>query len=403
MSAAADVRLLGRALATASDSALGRVIGLLENMAGRPDAQSLIDGVRFRLRTLRPPRPLLMARLLFMPLDGAIVEPGAWQRGSGRVPRSALLALTAQTQAAAGEGWTSLELRARGRQMDDRRAVALLGRPLWALAARALPDRPPADWRETTGLRMDDHGALARSCITVWQHAGPLWDAVEAAGGGLPEPLLRGALEHFTSDEAVFSACLATLMMHAASPWEVAGAACRLGPMPRMVAERALDGFIENSAPRIAGDDIGGSAARVHRFADVCEALEGHDGARPERRRRVAVLRKETDRVCREAYAAAMKDRFTPLLGDTAGLCADAGLEAAETLARDIRRLGLAGRRIGDGAAYDTVERPLPARAAGLIQAGLPEGLRRIEVARLVEVVCGSEAAAKLLNGSLTG
>jgi len=387
-----------QALAEASDTALSRVVGMLEEAGNPAEAASLLAGVRVRLREIRPPRRMNLVRLLFMPLDGSIVQAQSWQRDGGKVPRSALQALADQLRAAEPAEWEDLALAAQGYAMDDAAAIRRLGGEVWALAARAMPQAPPPGWQAATGIKPEHHAPLVRLCVGVWNQATPLWDAVEMGGTELPLPVLQRTLAPSLGNEAVFAACLATLMRFSTAPWAVASAAGTLGPMPRLVAERALDAYIETMPPVIDAQAPGASAQRAQHFVDVCEALEnGLPDGRPERRQRLRHLRHETDRACRAAYAGALEQI---LMQPLAGLAATAGIAdiiAIEHSARQIRGLGLAGRRIGGTGSYDAAERGLPDAMARLLQHGTPAGLSRIDMARLAEILCGPDAAAKLL------
>jgi hypothetical protein len=391
-------------LAQASDTALGRVVGMLETMGGpagtlAAEADLLLASIRPRLRALRPARPLRMNRLLFLPLDGAMVDAAAWQRGSGRLPRSALVALAEQLRAAAPVEWAELEARTHGRSRDDAAAVGSIGRRLWALAARAMPQQPPPGWQQATGLKPEDHTALVKLCLRLWSEASPIWDAVEAAKGDLPEPLLQAAMKPFATEEAVFAACLDTLMQHARAPWAVAEDAGRMGAMPRLVADRALDGVIEVAMPLIDATLPEATAQAVDHACDVWLAVEASTPAgRAERRKRVAQLRNEADRACRAAYVVALEaELLHPLAAFTLAV-SDAEVAALENAARGLRRLGVAGRRLGSGASYDEADRGVPAALARLLSGLGQDGLTRMDIARLVEIICGPEAALKVIG-----
>ncbi|MCX7371253.1 MAG: hypothetical protein NTW56_02235 [Alphaproteobacteria bacterium] len=391
-------RQLRQAMTVASDGALSRVVAMLEQADNLEGAGDLLQPVRDRLRRIRPRRRLKLVRLLFLPLEGCIVDAQSWQRGSNQLPRSVLRVFGQQLRDAEPAQWQALEQAAHDRWMDEQGWVGQLGRPLWALAARAMPEQPPPEWQAETGLKPEHHASLLRLCIGVWRQASPLWDAVEA-GADMTLPVLQSAIKPSLNDEGILSACLATLMHQSPTPWQVAADAGAIGPLPRLVAERALDGFIESSVPEISAAAPAASAERAEHFADVWEALEnGSTQGRPERRQRLRQLRNEIDQSCRTAYAAALKAQLMAPIAEMVGAATDAEIIALEDRARGVRRLALAGRRIGGRAAYDQMEADIASAIEGIMANDNAADLNTIDAARLVEILCGSDAGAKLLS-----
>ena len=90
-----ELRQLGQAAAVADDAAVARLVAMLDRLPDRGEADRVLDPVRPRLRALGLKRPLGLPRLLFLPLDGAILPPSRWSRGAPAVPRSALPMLAA--------------------------------------------------------------------------------------------------------------------------------------------------------------------------------------------------------------------------------------------------------------------------------------------------------------------
>jgi len=298
----------------------------------------------------------------------------------------------------APEEWRLLQASTEGLRMNDSVAVGAIGRRLWALAAHTMPQVPPPNWKEVTGLRPEDHGVLVRKCIGIWREASPFWDAVEAAADALPEPLLRTAMAPFADDEALFSVCLATLMQHSAAPWVVADKAGRLGAIPRLVADRALDDVIEAVAPRIDAQEPGETARMVDQACDAWQAMTVSNSAAPGKsRRRAQQLRNEADRACCAAYPVALEARLLQPLAGLIQAADDVAVTELEAAARQIRAMGLAGRRLGSAGKYDDADLYLPARLASLIPQLAPGALTRLDIARLAEIICGPEKAAALL------
>lgn len=234
----------------ADDAALGRVVALLDGMKDRGEADALLDRARHRLRQLRPSRPLAFTRLLFLPLDGAIVPPSRWRRGEGQVPRSALHALSAAVHAALGAEGEVLAAACEGRMAEDAEAVERIGRRLWPAAARVLPAAAPPEW-EAAGLLAADYGEIAALCRPLWA-AGPALYAVLSplADGAPPRDLATAALGALAeAGSAPFAAGLALLMEGAPSPGQVAQAAAAAVPKFRAAAVRQAEAALDRKGP----------------------------------------------------------------------------------------------------------------------------------------------------------
>jgi hypothetical protein len=120
-------RQVRAALATAPDAALDKIVHLLDGMNDRGGADGLLAEVRPRLRRLQPSRPLRFARLLAMPLEGALVAPGEWSRGPAEIPRHALMPLAEAVRGALGTEAEEIEVGGLGRSTGDAALVGRLG------------------------------------------------------------------------------------------------------------------------------------------------------------------------------------------------------------------------------------------------------------------------------------
>jgi hypothetical protein len=80
----------------------------------------------------------------------------------------------------------------------------------------------------------------------------------------------------------------------------------------------------------------------------------------------------------------------------------DAEVVAMEAAARQVRALDAAGRRLGGPARYDaTLRRMTEAIAALAPAAGAATGLRRMDIARTIEILAGPDAGAALMRQPL--
>jgi len=396
-SVSAEQRRLTHAVAVASDKALAEIVAYLDGMADRREADRLLDAARPRLRKLRPARPVTFTRLLFLPLGGALVDPRDWRRQAGVIPRHALVCLGHALRQALGQAGADIDARFAGHYFDDRAFVGDQGRRLWRLAADAMPGMErPADW-VAMGLSAADYDRMAALAAGVWRHAGPLWDAMLAARQGPPEALVRTAMiDAAAEDQTVLQAMLATLLLQAAKPGSVAHAAAAAQVGPPGLAERTLDRWLEDCTPDMAPDDPSGAARIAEEFAEVLQDLEASLLAqRPEPRRRLSALRRQVSEDCQVAFALATDQALLARL-TLAGPLDNAAIAELEDTARALKRLEMAGRGLGGGQTYEAVlRRTFDALVALRVK---PES-NAADLARLIEILMGADAAAKLLDG----
>lgn len=400
-----DLRALAATVACAEDAALLRLVGMLDALPARGEADRVLDPIRPRLRTLRPLRPLRFARLLFLPLDGAIVPPARWRRGTHEIPRSAIAPVATAVEAALGPLAAAIRQEAAGASTDDGALIAALGARLWPDAAAALPEAPPPGW-DGTGLTHQDFVAI-QGLIQPLLAAGPaLHAALRAAPGGPPAALLRTALAGPAGAGPLpLAAALATLLRRAAAPGGVLLAATEFGPVGRAVAGRmvdvALDRLPDLGSARLA--EVAGMAARLFQgAADLtqCGLLD------PERGRRLVGLQHAAEEACRRRIAEAAGERVTGKLTRLRGAAVveEETIAAIEADARSIRALAQVGRGAGDPAAYDRLLRSIAEEVARLATGPRhPEGLSVVDLARVVEILDGPDAAEALLARAGTG
>jgi hypothetical protein len=391
----AETRHLMHALASASDMALSQIIGILDRLPDRSEADRLLDAARPRLKQIRPSRSLQFTRLLFLPLDGAISENRDWQKGDARLPRSALPAIAEALRMAMGQEAERIEASFRGKFFHDTAAVDRAGRPLWAAAARLASDLKPGPRWERTGLRPDDFAPLVEIAACVWQHAGPIWAAVQLAGWGPPDDAVRAALGPMAGEASpAFSMALATLMLKATSPGQVAREAARLSDKAASIADTAVDEWLERARVQLPSEDLVAAASFAEAFGRAFQDLENAPTTRnPRRSTRLVQLRQEAEVTCRLAYEEGLE---THILRQLPSLCAAATPEhilAVENQARALRRIESVGRRYGLDHGYDGAARRMTAALEAARRALEPSGMTRLDLARLAEILLGPEAA----------
>jgi len=391
----AEARQLRHAVAAAPDAVLAKVVAAFDSLPDRREADALLDAARPRLRRLRPPRPIAFTRLLFLPLDGAILEPRAWRRQDGTLPRSALVPLSGAIRAAIGPAASEIEAAIAGRSFADHAAIDAAGRRLWRLAAQADPGpAPPPGWQEA-GLAPADYRQAATLAAGAWRCADALWAALAIARCGPPEEMVRPALIAAAAEgPAVLAAALATLMQKAAKPGGVATIAAGLPGAPPALAEGALEEWLAECRPEIPLADPAAAAAMAEAFLEAFDDLaESRLAQRAERRQRVAAIRRQAAEACRAAYAeAAAGGVLAPL---RAGVSDNAAIGALEATARQIRRLEQAGRALGAVSAFDAAKHRVTDQIAAL--RGQP-GVNPADLVRMAEILAGPEAAMRLLE-----
>lgn len=396
----AETRHLIHALASASDMALAQVIEILDRLPDRSEADRLLDAARPRLRQIRPSRSLQFTRLLFLPLDGAISDNREWQKGDARLPRSALPAIAEAVRLAMGAGAERLEASFNGKFFHDTAAVDRAGQILWGAAARLAPDLKPGPRWERAGLRADDFVPLVQLAAGLWQHAGPLWAAIQLAGWGPPDEAVRAALSPMVGENSpAFGMALATLMQKATSPGQVAREAARLSDKTGIIADAAVDDWLERARVQLPSEDLLTAAAFAESFGRAFQDLENAPATRnPRRGARLVQLRQEAEVTCRLAYEEGLENH---ILRQLPAFCVSATPElilAMEAQARALRRIENIGRRYGPDHGYDGAGRRVAAALETARQALEPGGMTKLDLARLAEILLGPQAALGFLG-----
>jgi hypothetical protein len=390
-------RELRGALATAPDRALVRIVGVLDGVEDRGAADELLDGIR---RRLRPFRPLRFTRLLAMPLEGALVAPARYRGDPAEIPRSALTPLAAAVAAVLGDGLREIEAALEGRTTADHGLIGELGSRLWPAAGKARVTFPDAAWRGA-GLPLAAQAPVLSLAGALWRHGAALWDARQRIEA-ITEAELHAALGRVRDEgPPAFLAATRLLMRVSGVPGTIARLAAGLVPTAGPAIEEELRAVLlagmtalgqPNAVPEVA------EGARILRRqiedTEACDPPAGRD----DRRGEIARIRQLGATMCCARLEAELRDGLLLPLG--AHLAAGPGAASLpgtlEPTARDLRRLEITGRQLGNEAAFARV---IDAAVADLASMG-PKlaGVRRVEVARLVEILAGRDAAAAVLR-----
>lgn len=396
-----NARRLRAELVAAPDATVARIVAMLDTLESRGDADDILAGVRPRLRLLRPARPMRLPRVLALPLEGALVSPTAWTQSNWEIPRSALAPLLAAVRDALGEEWTGFEAACAGHEMENDAAVAAIGDRLWRKAGAATLDIRADEW-DRTGMSADAARLVTALAAALWRHGPALFSARQQAADGPPEAVLRAALAPLASEGAgAIAAATLFILRDAAAPARVASVASELAPTMVRVALRAVGNALAVHSAAI------GATRGTGEMADYAEALlermddadeNDHPLDREARRQERLGLRREAAATCVARFAADLQTevaKHATALMMQPSRASDQAVHALENTARNLRRLERAGRRLGETKAFD--------RALGnvtetlLLLADMGHGLSWMDLARLVEIIAGTEAALQLL------
>ena len=395
-----QIRHLQRDLAEAGDGKIIRVLAMVDAIAERGPADSLIAPLRGRLAQLRPQRPLRFVRLLFAPFDPLVIPATKWRRGTAALPRTALAPLGALVLAHLPDR-AALQTRLAGATTDQTDRIAAGESALWPEAATILAHAPPpADWTDATGLQADDYRLLARSLAALFAQAPALLRLLAAARAGTPptavelEAMLSATIPGGADALAMMTATLMAQLPRPETLVAVADdlAARQSDPAFRVAADRAVDFLLDDiEAAPPDPPDLAQAADALARTVILLGDLDARPGQRPGRRGRIDGIRRKIDATARARFAA---DLDSQLLGPAASL-ATADIEALERSSRDLRRYETQARQLGGADQYD---RALQQAATRLHPRPGDTGDAVIDRVRLVEILQGPEAALALLS-----
>ncbi len=404
-----QIREVQRSLTGAQDTQIARVVAMVDGLADRTAADALIEPLRPRLAQLRPPRPLRLARLVFLPLDTVIVPAARWRPGQPAVPRTALTPLTDAVRAAVPDLVARAEALVSGRSTHDAAIIAEAGGVLWPAASRALlAATAPPGWA-ANGLIEAAFPSLAQAVGGLLGQAVAIARLAEEARHGLPladeaiDAILAGVSPHGI---AAWDMTIAVLLAELPDPAPVVARLAADLAHPTDVAVRAraerlsgalLDRLDASSAGGrlLAGTELEDAGGEVRRVALLLDALD-QPRAASARRQQVRDLREQLDAGSRACFASGIEHEFTaPLRAQLAqgGEVATGDLEAA---ARALRRVETAGRKLGGPQFYDALVRRTTEEVRGLPES---PSLTRADKIRMVELLAGPNEAMALLGG----
>jgi hypothetical protein len=390
-----EMRSVRRELAGADDTRVLQVLRYVDGLADRGQADGLLAPLRDRLRRLRPARPLRFARVLFMPMDPAIVSTRDWRAGAPQLPRSAIAPIVAMVRRAQPELLLPFDAIINDSNQAESVRARNGGSMLWTPSAALLRTaEPPPEWREA-GLPPAAFRALAAGCARCLG-AAEQFDDLNDPGvpAGDLDRALAAQMKASEADGPIAWGMLLSVMLQrfptSEAPHRAAAAASGSRALQQS-AEAAFEAawtWIERAAHDTSVGDPAEAAADLRRQAGLLEVLARD----PKQRRRAVTLQTELRAACALRIESVAQERLVgPLQRITAEDAADEGvLGVLETDARALRQLDSEARRLGSGAGHDAQLRT----AAAAVTARTD--MAPMDRARLVEILLGPQAALDL-------
>ena len=389
----ANVDGLAANLSNASDENIFRIMAMIDRLPDRSQLDALLNDIRSRLAQLRPPRPLTMMRLLFLPLSGALVDRAAWRQDSATIPRAALRPIFTLLRDLPNGPLTEAEPVPPQALFTDLDLVENLGRPVWEAAARSCEKITPGSRWADAGFTPEDFRTMTRLAVGVWRHAGPIWGVLRQGVAPVSADTLRSALSG-PADEGpdVFRVAFKTLLLESGS---VANFSALTSGMPPGVSEiviQSLEEWIETALPRLAEHDWIEATNRAEEIGKTLEALGLVPYFQiPRRRQQLSSFFWRLEEHCRELIREIINEEILPALTPNAEPYSDSRFLAVESHARAARRLEILGRQFGNDPAYDENQQRL-ARAFGAAEKVKSElGITATDLARLGEILLGRQ------------
>jgi hypothetical protein len=417
-------------IARARPEAISAVVALIDRLPERGEADALIAPMRPRLNRMRDivRRPASLGRVLAHPIEDLLVEPDVWRRGSLSVPRSVMtIAIGLATDALPATARQDIRRRLAGATMEDAAAIAAAGAALWPVASASLAAAATGALPAGLSLPMreaDFRGSLAALAETL-RIAAPLATLLAESPRGAAqawaavEPRARdllAAAERLSPDCFARAGLILMRRFMASGPVvgllrEAAGRSQRGAAERRLAA--ALDSYLaELPAQLPAAATLALLPHQVQQEA-VTEAVaaieragleigtwqvDRRDNLRDVQGQMAAVLRRRLPECLSAELTAPIARIHAEGLGAGGG---PAGLEGLEAAARAASAMAAAARRLGPAddlaiavrRAADTIA----ALAAAAPQGAPADRIGRIDLARLVEILVGPDAAERAL------
>ncbi len=407
------VRALRHELRTADDRKIMRITAMLDAVSGTAEKQAILEPLRPRLRTIKPPRPLRFVRLLFTPLDPLIRPANKWQPGEATVPRTVLMPISRVVHAGLGPEASLIDASLAGHTAGAVQLITEIGGMIWPRAAEILvASSCPVDWSET-GLPPGLYPALVQAVAAVLRRASRLRFLLrdsEVAVLEANERTIREIVQDIAREPAAGQVMIAQLVLlqspHAApllrqlmttgqekKETAILHQAMARGTEQALIQIESDAGSIEE----IRSGPLASVGEQVRRVTALLDDL-GRDTGVAAHRPRLQAIRQKLDQACRARFAEALTEGLVQPLASACGPLDGAGQLELETCIRDLRTLETAMRPIGGSATYDA----LLVQASESVRIAAQTGtLTPVRKFRLIELLSGPEAAMAMYKSAL--
>ena len=378
-------------LSGTSDENVLRIIAMIDRLPDRTKLDDLLTDIRPRLARLRPPRPVTMTRLLFLPLSGALVNRAAWRQDPATIPRAALKPIFALLRDLPGGHLTEADEATRHAVFSDLAVVEHYGRLIWEAAARLCEKITPGSRWADAGFTPEDFRMMMRLAAGVWRHAGSLWEVLRQGTAPVSTDLLRSALAGPANEGPdVFRAAFRTLLLASENAAAFSSLASGMPPGISEIVIQSLEEWIETALPKLAEQDLIEATNRAEEIGKTLEALALTPLFQiPRRRQQLSAFFWRLEEHCREMLLEIIDEEILPALEPSPEAYSDDHFLLLEIHARAARRLEILGRHFGNDPAYEETHQRLVRAfsAAEKIKAQL--GITAMDLARLGEILLG--------------
>lgn len=387
-------------LSAASDENLLRIVAMIDRLPDRSKLDGILADVRPRLAQLKPPRPVTITRLLFLPLTGALVDQADWRRDPGTIPRTALHLISSLIKDLLGEAAQSMAKALRHAAFSDVTIVEQFGQPLWEGAARVSERITPGTRWAEAGFTPEDFRSMMRLASGVWRHAGAIWNILRQDDAPVSVAALREALVGPANENPeVFAAAFRTLLRAVRNPSAFASLAA--GGMPPGTSEiiiEVLEDWINSALPTLPDYEPYEATERAEEIGKTIETLGLTPFFQiPRRRRQLSAFFWRLEEYCRVMLIEIVNEDILPVFTPSVESLSDVTFAQLERQARVARRLEILGRHFGNDPSYDETQQRLIKAfvTAKKDMTGLP--VTPVDLLRLGEILLGREKARALL------